>query len=81
MTQDTYNLLAAVMVSTILGLLFWAALRVSKDKHGRIRTASAAWWLIVLFCPWGVIWAICRSDGSAADRERNLREITGANDR
>jgi hypothetical protein len=78
MTQETYGLVVTLVVVAILAALFWLLFRIGKDKHGRIRTYSAAWWLIVLCCPWGVLWALCRSDQSAAERARNLREITGA---
>jgi hypothetical protein len=76
-----YNLIVTVVVFTILGGLFWLAFKVSRDKHGRIRTYSVAWWMIVLCLPWGWIWALCRSNETSAERARTLREISGANDR
>jgi hypothetical protein len=81
MTQDTYNLIVTVVVFTILGGLFWLAFKVSRGKDGRIRTYSAAWWMIVLTLPWGWLWALCRSNETATERARNLREISGTNDR
>jgi hypothetical protein len=81
MTQETYGLVVTLVVVAILAALFWLAFRVGKDKHGRIRTYSAAWWMIVLLCPWGIVWALCREGQDAAGRAQNLREITGANDR
>jgi hypothetical protein len=81
-TNDAIAGIGAVVLPALLGALIWWRFRFASDLRGRrIRTYSAAWWLIVLFCPWGMIWALFRPDESAAERARNLREITGANGR
>jgi hypothetical protein len=64
MTTDALGA-AAVVIGILIGLIV-PAFKFGRDKHDRIRTYSAAWWIIVLACPWGLLWALCRSRPAGA---------------